>query len=175
MPDFAFRDLTFDWPEKLTSGTYLWIWNADKIPPHIGISRGQNYFSLTYRRCEIQKSVAVMARKAKRTHIPLVLIPISDWTFRHDFTTVFEQYERAQSGGPTCLTPVKDVLGLHDGIVQLADLLTEIENCGHLKQVFAVNLDRTYRGIPDYSVAEIMSRIELLHETQRSESTTASR
>jgi hypothetical protein len=175
MASFDFRDIAFDWPEKLTSGTFLWIWNADKVPPHIGISRGQNYFSLTFRKSEIQKSVAVMVRKAKRARIPLVLIPVSDRTFQHDFTTIFEQYERARSGGPTCLTPVKEVFGLGDGIGQLADLLTEIENCGHLKQVFAVNLDRTYRGIPDYSVTEIMARIELLHEAQRSESTLTSR
>jgi hypothetical protein len=175
MAEFHFEHLTFDWPEKIGSGAYLWIWNPDKIPPHIGISRGQNYFSLTYRNCEVQKSVASMVRKAKRAAIPLVLADVSDWPFQRNFTTIFEQYETAKAGGPTCLTPVKEAFGLTEGIFQLSGLLTEIEKQDRLKQVFAVNLDRTYRGIPDYSVTEIMSRIELLHETQRSESTIAPR
>jgi hypothetical protein len=175
MPEFNFSDIMFASPEKIGFGTWLWVWNADKIPPHIGISRGRNYFSLTYRNCEVQKDVAAMFRKAKRAAIPLVLIDVSNWEFLRDFTTIFEQYERAASGGPTCLTPVKEAFGLTEGVFQLADLLTEIEKQGRLKQVFALNLDRTYRGIPDYSVTEIMSRIELLHETQRSESTSASR
>lgn len=175
MADFTFPELTFGWPEKLSTGAWLWIWNADRIPPHIAISRGQNYFSLTYRDCEIQKNVAAMARKAKRTAIPLVLVNISDWSFERDFTAIFQQYERAKVGGPTCLTPVKEVLGLTNGVSQLAELLTEIEKHLHLKQVFAVNLSRTYRGIPNYTVSEIMSRIELLHETQRPESTIAPR
>jgi hypothetical protein len=175
MADFVFSGLIFGWPEKLSSGAWLWIWNADKVPPHIAVSRGQNYFSLTYRECEIQKNVAAMVRRAKRTAIPLVLVNISDWPFERDFTAIYEQYDRAKVGGPTCLTPVKEVLGLTDRIAQLAELLTEIEKAGQLKQVFAVNLDRAYRGIPDYTVSEIMSRIELLHEAQRSESTIAPR
>lgn len=167
MAGFKFRNPVFEWPEKITAGTYLWIWNADKVPPHIGISRGQNYFSLTYRNCEIQKSVAGMVRKAKRAEIPLVLVAINDWEFTRDFTSVYQQYECAKAGGPTCLYPIKELFGLESTVHQLADLLTEIENRQQLKQVFALNLKTDFRAIPDYSVEEIMARIELLHETKR--------
>jgi hypothetical protein len=175
MAEFVFPELTFGWPEKLSAGAWLWIWNADKVPPHIAVSHGPNYFSLTYRGCEIRKNVSAMVRKARRTAIPLVLVNISDWPFERDFTAIFERYDRAKVGGPTCLTPVKEVLALPDRVAQLAELLTEIEKHRELKQVFAVNLNRTYRGIPPYTVSEIMSRIELLHEAQRSESTIAPR
>lgn len=175
MAEFVFNQLQFCWPEKLGQGTYLWIWNPDKIPPHIGISRGQNYFSLTYRACEIQKSVQALARKVKRGKLPLVLVDLSDWSFQRDFTSVFEHYEYARVGGPTCLTPIKELAGLGEEILQLADLLKEIEMSGKLKQVFAVNLETTYRGIPDYSIEEIMRKIKELHEAKRSESTITSR
>ena len=72
MPAFDFSEIQHSWPPKMVRGTYLWIWNADKIPPHIGISRGQNYFSLTVRGSEVQKSVIAMVRKARRVEIPLV-------------------------------------------------------------------------------------------------------
>jgi len=175
MNAFHFQELTFSWPDKLVSGTYLWIWNADKVPPHIGISRGQNYFSLTYKQAEIQKNVAAMVRKAKRSGIPLVLVDLSGLVFQHDFTTIFQQYERAGMNGATCLSPVKQVLGISVNVKQLSELLTEIETAGKMKQVFAIHLTSAYKGIPDYTVSEIMQRIEQLHETNRSESTTASR
>jgi len=175
MSGFHFSDLTFSWPEKIVSGTYLWIWNADKVPPHIGISRGQNYFSLTYKQAEIQKNVTTMVRKAKRSGIPLVLVDLSEVAFQHDFTTIFQQYERAGINGATCLSPVRQVLGLSGNVKQLSHLLTEIETAGKMKQVFAIHLASAYQGIPAYAVSEIMQRIEQLHETNRSESTTASR
>jgi hypothetical protein len=174
MSEFRFSEIVFGWPEKIVNGTFIWIWNADKIPPHIGISRGQNYFSLTYRNCEIQKSVTSMVRKAKRSGVPLVMVDISDWEIKQDFTTVFQQFEKARAGGPTCLSPVKATLGMGDEIRQLSDLLTEIKRCGKMKQVFALHLGPAYQGIPDYSVSEIMSRIEHLHEINRSESTAPS-
>jgi hypothetical protein len=62
------------------------------------------------------------------------------------------------------------LFGLQDTVHQLADLLREIENRQQLKQVFAVNLETDFRAIPDYSIAEIMARIELLHETKRTKS-----
>jgi len=175
MSAYSFRQLIFSWPEKIVSGTYLWIWNADKIPPHIGISRGQNYFSLTYRQAEIQKSVLAMVRKARRAQIPLVLVDLSDRPFTVDFTTIFQQFERAGMNGATCLTPVKQVIGVPDSVKQLSELLMEIEKAGSMKQVFAVHLTGDYTGIPEYTVSEIMQRIEQLHEAKRSESTIASR
>jgi len=175
MSAYSFRQLIYSWPEKIVSGTYLWIWNADKIPPHIGISRGQNYFSLTYRQAEIQKSVLAMVRKARRAQIPLVLVDLSDRPFTVDFTTIFQQFERAGMNSATCLTPVKQVIGVPDSVKQLSELLMEIEKAGSMKQVFAVHLTGDYAGIPEYTVSEIMQRIEQLHEAKRSESTIASR
>ena len=175
MAEFIFKQLQYDWPTKWVSGTYLWIWNPDKIPPHIGISRGQNYFSLTYRQSELQKNVQSLVRKTKRGKLPLVLVDLSDWSFQLDFTTVFQQFECAKEGVATCLTPIKAIMGMGDEILQLADLLKEIERRGKLKQVFAVNLETTYRGILDYSVDEIMRAIKELHEAKRSESTITSR
>lgn len=167
MPTFNFSEMQTGWPPKMVRGSYLWIWNADKIPPHIGISRGQNYFSLTFRSAEIQKSVIAMVRKARRAEIPLVLIDISDWPFKKDFTSVFQQFEKAMPEGPTCLSPLKEVLEINERVKQLAELLTEIEKRGHLKQVFAVHLGEGYRRLPDYSPEDIRSRIALLHETKR--------
>jgi hypothetical protein len=175
MSAYNFRNIRLCWPEKITSGTWLWIWNPDKVPPHIGISVGQHYFSLTYREAEIQRNVAAMVRKAKRSGIPLVLADLSDVCLKSDLTAAFQQYERAGSDGVTCLTPVKEVIGVADNVKQLSELLMELEQRGNMKPVFAVHLTSAYQGIPHYTVSEIMQRIEQLHEAKRSESTIASR
>jgi len=175
MIGYRFKQLEFSWPEKIVAGTYLWIWNADKVPPHIGISRGQNYFSLTYKQAEIQKSVLAMVRKAKRAGIPLVLVDLSEMAFTADFTSIFQQFKRAGWQGATCLTPVKQVIDVSPNVNQLSELLMEIEKAGNMKRVFAVHLAGDYAGIPHYTVSEILQRIEQLHEAKRSESTIASR
>jgi len=175
MSAYIFRHICFSWPGNLASGTWLWIWNPDKVPPHIGISSARHYFSLTYRKAEVQKNVAAMVRKAKRSGIPLVLVDLTNVPVKRDFTAVFRQYEHAGLDNATCLTPVRQVIGIGETVKQLSELLIELERRGNLKQVFAVHLTSAYQGIPDYTVSEIMQRIEQLHEAKRSESTIASR
>lgn len=175
MPEYRFPQLVFEWPENLHSGVYLWVWNPDKVPPHIGISDPAGYYSLTYRDCEIAESTTAMTQKAKRSGIPLVLVDLSEWPFSDDFAVIFSQYDKAVPGGPTCLTPIRNLMKMGEEVRQLSDLFTQIELLGKMKPVFALHLEPTYQGIPDYSVAEIMSRIEQLHETKRSESSASSR
>lgn len=175
MPGFEFGTLQSGWPEKPGRGTWLWIWHADKIPPHIGISSADDYFSLTYKTCELAKSVAEMMHKAERAKIPLVLVDLQHCGLTTDFYAIFEQYDRAESNKATCLTPIRAIFGMNDTVRQLSDLLTEIEKSGHLRDVFVLHLEPTYRGIRDYSITEIMQRIEQLHEANRQKSTTSSR
>ena len=175
MSGYRFQQLEFAWPEQLTAGMWLWVWNADKIPPHLAVSTGDSYFSLTYKDCEIAKSVKAMVRKAKRAKIPLVLIDLSFIEPQHDFTAIFQQYEGAAINRVTCLTPIKQVFGFPETIGQLSELLTELERTGKLSKVFALHLTSDYHGIPAYSVSDIMQRIEQLHDANRSESPIASR
>lgn len=183
MTGFEFARAQFRWPELPEEGSFLWIWHADKIPPHIGISTGAHYYSLTYKVCELAKPVEEMRQKAIRAKIPLVLVDVSRCDLDPDFRSTFAKYDRAETppkaapevNKATCLTPIRALFGLGDNIRQLSDLLTEIQNSGKLQEVFVLHLDPTYRGIPAYSVTEIMQRIEQLHEANRQKSTTSSR
>lgn len=175
MIGYRFHHLHRNWPTQPETGTWLWIWNADKIPPHIAISNEKQYFSLTFKECEIAKSVSGMIRKAKRARIPLVLVDLSAVAIQADFRSSFQQYERAVANQSTCLSPIKDVLGVSPTISQLSELLTELEQTDKLKEVFALHLADNYYGIPAYSVSDIMQRIEQLHDANRSESPLTSR
>lgn len=161
MSEFNFEAIQAGFPENLTQKTLIWIWNADKIPPHIGISAGKDYFSLTYRKSEHLLTVSMM-KKAKRSAIPLVLVEIPKEVIRLNLSTVFAGYERAVDG-ITCLRPIREVMELGKEINQLADLLIDLESKKLIWQVNGLNLPEGYVGIPDYSMEEILDRIKLLN------------
>ncbi len=162
MSEFNFDAIQAGFPENVTQKTIIWIWNADKIPPHIGISIGKDYFSLTYRKSE-RLLTASMLKKAKRSFIPLVLVEIPKEVVRLNPTTVFAEYERAVDG-ITCLRPIREVMELGEEISQLADLLVHLKVNNTIGQVNGLSLPEGYVGIPDYSMEEILDRIKLLND-----------
>ena len=160
MSKFDFESIHRELPEQLLQKSVIWIWNADKIPPHIGISIGKDYYSLTYRKSE-RLLTASMLKKAKRSAIPLVLVEVPKEVIRQDVAMIFSKYDRAVDG-ITCLQPIREVMKLNQ-VNQLADLLSQLESDGQIIRVNGVNLPETYTGIPDYSMEEILDRIKTLN------------
>lgn len=162
MSKFDFKPIIRELPEQLLQKTFIWIWNADKIPPHIGISLGKNYYSLSYRKSE-HLLTASMLKKAKRSAIPLVLVEIPGEVIKLDAAAVFAKHERATVEGVTCLQPIREVMNLNGEVNQLADLLVYLESKSFIKQVSGLNLPEGYVGIPDYSMEDILKRIKSLN------------
>lgn len=161
MSEFNFKLIRKELPEQILQKSFLWIWNADKIPPHIGISSGKDYYSLTYRKSEHLQTVS-MLKKVKRSLIPLVLVEIPESVFVSDPTSVFLKYDRAIDD-VTCLKPIKEVMQL-EGVSQLAILLNYLESERLILQVNGLNLPEGYTGIPDYSMEDILKRISQLNQ-----------
>lgn len=165
MSEYVFQSIRHELPEYLLQKTVLWIWNADKIPPHIGISSGKDYFSLTYRKSEKLLTVS-MLKKAKRSLIPLVLVEIPAETVVQDLNQVFSSYNRAVDG-VTCMHPIREVMQVEEQVHQLVDLLIYLETHGMIRAVNGINLPLGYRGIPDYSMEDILSRIASLNRASK--------
>ena len=161
MSEFDFKSIHRELPEQLLQKSVLWIWNADKIPPHIGISVEKEYFSLTYRKSE-RLLTASMLKKAKRSLVPLVLVEIPKELVSEEIAAVFSKYERAISD-VTCLHPIREVMKLEQ-VSQLADLLSCLETGNLIKSVNGLNLPEDYKGIPDYSMEDILKRISQLNK-----------
>lgn len=161
MSEFDFKSIHRELPEQLLQKSVLWIWNADKIPPHIGISVEKEYFSLTYRKSE-RLLTASMLKKAKRSLVPLVLVEIPKELVSEEIAAVFSKYERA-IGDVTCLHPIREVMKLEQ-VSQLADLLSCLESGNLIKSVNGLNLPEDYKGIPDYSMEDILKRISQLNK-----------
>lgn len=160
MSKFDFKFIHRELPDHLLQKTFIWIWNADKVPPHIGISTGKDYYSLTYRKSE-QLLTASMLKKVKRSAVPLVLVEIPGELIRKEISSVFSKYERAIDG-VTCLYPIREIMQL-EGVSQLASLLTYLDSKQLILRVNGLNLPEDYKGIPDYSMEDILKRIEVLN------------
>jgi hypothetical protein len=167
MSGFVFPHIRFEEPEDLLSGHWLWIWNADKIPPHVGLSHNERYFSLTWKDCELALPVSGRKQQADRAGIPLVLIKLGETINFRDPRKVFSAYTSAVKDKTTCLRPVVEALGLNESIPQLSELLKLLAKQDNLRDVFALHLNKDYTKIAAYSVSDITRRIGQLHEADR--------
>jgi hypothetical protein len=149
----------------LTKGCYLWIWNATKIPPHIGISNTNSYFSLKVKGKDMGLTTGVVFDLIQKKGIPTLIIEIKR-SPDIDLENVFNTYVRAESGRTSCLSPILDFFNLHGEVKFLFELLTHFEKNGVLGTVFGLNLPLDYKGIPQYGKAEIENRLKLLENAK---------
>jgi len=162
MLTYNFNHIERAFPAFDATTVLLWVWNADKIPPHIGVSIGKSYYSLTYKGVE-ELQTSSMLRKVKRLQIPILFIALEKDTTSESVSAIFQQFDKAKPGGATCLSPVKSLFSTSDDIVQLASFLSLMEQKGLLKQVNGMFLNPKYNALPSYSWMDIVQRIEVLH------------
>ncbi len=162
MLTYNFKNIERSFPTFDSTTVLLWVWNADKIPPHIGVSLGKSYYSLTYKGVE-ELQTSSMIRKVKRLQIPILFIALEKEVAPEDVAAIFSKFDKATPGGATCLSPVKSLFSTSDDIVQLASFLGLMEQKGLLKQVNGMFLKPEYDALPSYSWMDIVQRIEVLH------------
>lgn len=158
--------LPFDSPEFLQNGFFLWVWYADKIPPHIGCSINGNYFSLKVNgkdeNIETSKVLAVIQRKK----IPTVILKVESNCSVDSVRTNYLKYKNAESGKNTCLTPITQLLNCSDVAFQLSDLLVYLKNNNQIESVFGLNLANDYKGIPTYTLNDIENRLRKIENAK---------
>lgn len=168
MSGYKFNNiLQFEHGSVLSKGLYLWIWYADKIPPHIGCSVDGSYYSLKVS----GKDEALLSDKVlniiRRKKIPTIFVAVDKEVRLTEVDVVFMNYRQAQSERSTCLTPVIELLGWEKiGIDQLSTLLKYLESNKILGKVFGLNLTEGYTGIPEYGAEDIQNRLRKLENVQ---------
>ncbi len=164
--NFEFEHIVPNWPSFKSNNVFIWIWNADKIPPHIGVSLDKHYFSLTYKGLE-EKAVNSQVQKAKRIKCPLVFVELRAEVSLESIKTCFNQFDFAKPGGATCLTPIIRLLEKETRAQQLFQLLETLHNDQQIEAYFGVHLPEGYSKLPEYTYAEIVKRIDELHAASR--------
>lgn len=145
------------------NGTLLWIFNADRIPPHLGLSSNGAYYSLKVNGKDesvpVDRIVDLIERKGISTLI-FELAPIEE----EYVGEVFAKYEKARSGEVTCLDPIKDLFKIEGKTVH--DIIAILMEDDKVIRVAGVNLSDAYNGIPYYTLEDIYDYLNALESVQ---------
>lgn len=154
-------------------GFFLWIWYADKIPPHIGCSVNGRYFSLKVNGKDEGLLTSKVISVINIKKIPSVFVQLKKDFNPSEIQTVFSNYQLAESTNSTCLTPITELFQCSHSIFQLSELLKYLKERGEIETVFGLNLTEDYRNLPNYTQDDITSRLLKL-ENVKSEKHTPS-
>jgi len=142
----------------LKHGVCVWIWNANKIPPHLGISLDGTYYSLKYNGKDEGISVEALFRVVQKEQIPTLFIGIDEQLSAEKLIKIFGKYEVASSAGVTCLKPIAEIFNAMEcrTIFDLLSILTEQDK---VKSVDGICLPEVFEGIPFYNYESVQSRL----------------
>lgn len=176
MYSFEFEEiLPFHDLHVLDQGFFLWIWYADKIPPHIGCSIDGHYFSLKVNgkdeSLKVEKVLAIIDRKK----IATLILQLDADLYLGSVYKEYREFIKASEGQATCLTPITQLLTCDSDIRQLSQLLKYLKDQKKLNKVFGLNLVKGYKGIPVYSQQDIEDRLRKLENAQSKTNTSSVR
>lgn len=141
------------------SKNVIWVFNADKAPPHIGFSANNTFFSLKVSGKDEGLHTDNVLELIQRKKIPALLIQLADIRLLETVKSEYDLFECAVSESITCLNPIRNLLNQPEA-TQLSDLLNRIES--NIQLVAGLNLPDDYRTLPSYSTDEIHSYIRQL-------------
>jgi len=144
-----------------TSGVLLWVWHADKVPPHIGISSNGHYFSLKANGKDEMIPVSKITETITKKKIKTLCFELSDSIDIENIQSAFGLYSNTVPNKITCLKPINEVLELQMS-GKLTDLLTVLYAQKRILKVIGFSIDSNFAGIRQYEIEDIHSRLKLL-------------
>lgn len=167
MSSFEFDTINeFNSSEILMDGFYLWIWYADKMPPHIGCSSNGSYFSLKVNGKDQDIKVKKVLSLIEKKKIPTILVKIKNVYSQESVFQKYAAFQKAETGKNTCLTPIIELFNCQETVFQLSDLLVFLNRNKDIESVFGLNLKNDYKGIADYSNTDIENRLRKLEHAK---------
>jgi len=163
MSDYIIKNI-IDVKDELpnSSSVLLWVWHADKIPPHIGLSLENQYFSLKANGKDFQLPVDNVFDLLAKKKITTLCFVLNNDIDLNSVLTEFKSYDQTIPFKVTCLNPIKNLLKCSEAN-KLIDLLEELERNNEVGSVFGFNVSDAFSGIKNYSTDDIHSRLTKLY------------
>ncbi len=155
-------------PEALSfegRNAYLWVIHANKIPPHIGISQGDTFYSLKANGKDDALPVGKILRVLQKKNIATAFFEIDPNAVITSPKEIFDRFESTVPGEITCLEPIKQILGESEA-TWLKELLGSLEDKGAIRRAYGWQLPADFEQIPDYNPQDIHRRLEHLQHVQ---------
>lgn len=160
--DFTFEKFRKTETISPESDLLLWMFHVNKIPPHVGISQNDLFFSLKSNGRD-KIPVNNLTQIVKNKKIKCIVLNIRYTSDLQNLRDVFSRYDRAISSKTSCLSPIKEVLNIPDKVQKLSDLLCFLDNLNLIQEICCFNVTNDELGILKYDVSEIDNRLNLLH------------
>ncbi len=136
----------------------LWVWHADKIPPHIGFSINGNYFSLKANGRDVNVPVDSIVELIHKKKIPTLAIQLDIYITNDVVEVEFLKFAKTVPLQITCLEPIKQIVGSTEAS-QLSELLTILNDRNQLQQVVGFYLPEDFKQIRSYTLEDIHRRL----------------
>lgn len=150
--------------ELLQKGSFLWIFHADKIPPHIGISTENHFFSIKSRGRDFGIATSYVFALIERKSVCSLFVELSDLNLK-EVQEVFRKYTAIPEGS-SCLEPINKVIDPVNNFSSVGELLNSLTEKKELLNVYGIHLPEDYEGIPAYGKREIEERIKFLRNVK---------
>jgi hypothetical protein len=143
--------------EILQKGIFLWIWQPEKTPPHIGISTDGVYFSLQFEKMQFELSVQNLFEiiERKQTSIMWLKIQVENQNIRD----IFLNYVSCSLNNCSCIQPILDVFSIRKKDAILPDLLESLESKGIVGKLFHSYLPKKFTQINSYTREDVMEHL----------------
>lgn len=148
------------------SHSFIWILYADKIPPHIGISTANLFFSLKFEGKDERIPILQLKKVLNAKKITTVAVQLNSFITLDTLNITFGKYDKIPEQ-KSCLTPVLEVLNESEKISTISYLLKELKVKEQIKAYFGLNLHPEFTGLKSYTKKEIQARIKKLRHAQR--------
>lgn len=135
----------------------IWVLNATKTPPHIGLSIENKYFSLKANGKDESIDIKNIIDLVDRKQIPTLFIELDLHLSLNEVEKSYQKFNKAGENQSTCLSPISQLVDASSAR-QLSELLQQID--GKITRVAGLNLPQDYQALPSYSIETIHQHIE---------------
>jgi len=151
------------------SKTCIWIIHSDKIPPHIGISTKDHFFSLKATGKDFALNTTDVYNTLKSRQIEFILVETLIELHVSFIEQEFMKFDHAIPYEASCLVPILKILNLDKSFL-LVDMIKNLEINNLILNNIAINLKGEFPEIGLYTATDVALEIEKLQRVNRRKS-----
>ena len=147
----------------LSSGAYVVVLHAGKIPPHLGLFVNGFYYSAAAHKIYMGEEIKALLKVIKRKEIPTLWIKLNADVQEAEVKKIFSDYHQLV-GKATCLSPLKDLLK-QPHVNFIFELIDELQRQGKISSYSGLYLDLSSDKeveLPVYTLQDIYLHINAL-------------
>lgn len=148
---------------RLSTGFFLCVLHADKIPPHLGMISNGLFYSLKANGKDDGVPISLVLQIIYKRKIASLFFELSQHLIHGiNVADFFDDFPAKIGENQTCLTPIKTLVKAPDSAEHIGDLMKYLEQSKHVLARITLHLPNGFSGIPYYTISDITKRIESL-------------